>query len=566
MTGRRGILSVFVLAIALVLSACAGLPTSGPVNEGRSSGDDVGGPDFSFVPDGPQPGATPEEIVEGFIRAGSGPGAGADWATARLFLAPSIREKWKPADSVTIDQFGDREYSLSSENSVTLSVSAVATVDSAGSYGLSDGVATSLPFELAQGQDGEWRITEAPDGVVVDRDVFTRVFHRYSVMYFDPTWQFLVPDVRWFAANNAAALITAALVDGTPSDWLAESVFNAFPESVEAQPSVPIESGVARVELSENAGTLDQTTLNRMQTQLTASLATAGVASAQMVVGATPLTAELVSTRSTRVTGPPLVETATGFGFLSGDELTEVAGLSEAMADISPRPVAIQVAPARDVAALRLVDGAVARVDAEGEFDVFDQRAGLVDPSIDPSGFIWSVPADTPAAVRVFSPTTPTTQLDIAGAWPGASQIRAMAVSRDGTRVAAVIVAGGRTEIWVAGVVRGTGVENTPVRLGAPVSLGTVSGSGAGLAWLDDTTVGVLAVDAEGAQVTEQLIGGPATTTDAPQGAVAIAGATSIATVRLRTDDGSLYVKRSPNWSRSAGGVLVLATQQGSPP
>ncbi len=563
MTRRRSILSVLVVTIALVLSACAGLPTSGPVNEGRSSGDDVGGPDFSFVPDGPQPGASPEEIVEGFVRAGSGPGAGADWATARLFLAPSIREKWKPADSVTIDQFGDREYALTSENSVTLSVSAVATVDNAGSYGLSDGVATSLPFELAQGQDGEWRITEAPDGVVVDRDVFTRVFHRYSVMYFDPTWQFLVPDLRWFAASNAASLITRALVDGTPSDWLAESVANAFPESVEAQPSVPIESGVARVELSGNVGSIDQTTLNRMQTQLTASLATAGVTNAQMVVGTTPLITEPVSTRSTRVTGPPLVETAAGFGFLSGDELAEVPGLSKAMADLAPRPLAIQLSPSRDVAAVRLADGGVARLDAEGDVDGVDQRVGLVDPSIDPSGFIWSVPTDAPAAVRAFSPTV---QVEIAGAWPGASQVKAMAVSRDGTRVAAVVVAGGRTEIWVAGVVRGTGTENTPVRLGVPVSLGAVSGTGSGLAWLDDTTVGVLAVDAEGPQVTEQLIGGPATTTDAPQGSVAIAGATSIATVRLRTDDGSLYVKRSPNWSRSAGGVLVLATQQGSPP
>jgi len=141
-----------------------------------------------------------------------------------------------------------------------------------------------------------------------------------------------------------------------------------------------------------------------------------------------------------------------------------------------------------------------------------------------------------------------------------------MAVSRDGTRVAAVVVSGGNTEIWVAGVVRNTSPENVPIRLGTPVSLGVVAGIGAGLAWLDDTTVGVLAVDAQGPRVTEQLIGGPATTTDAPQGAAAIAGATSIATVRLRTDDGSLYVKRSPNWSRSAGGILVLATQQGSPP
>ena len=73
MTRRRGILTTLLAVAALALSACAGLPTSGPVTPGLPAGTDAGNPDFSFRPDSPQPGATPEQIVTGFIRAGSGP-------------------------------------------------------------------------------------------------------------------------------------------------------------------------------------------------------------------------------------------------------------------------------------------------------------------------------------------------------------------------------------------------------------------------------------------------------------------------------------------------------------
>ncbi|MGZ8805072.1 MAG: LpqB family beta-propeller domain-containing protein [Microbacterium sp.] len=560
MKPRSGILSAIVVVLALVLSACAGLPVSGPVNPGLAAGEDAGSPEFLFRPDEPQPGATPEQIVDGFIRAGSGPGPAANWDVARMFLASSIRESWNPGASVTIDLPDDREPVVTSEGAVDLSLVTVATVDENGAYQPDEGV-TQLSFRLAQQDDGEWRITEAPDGVVIERDVFPNVFDRYSLMYFDPTWQFLVPDVRWFPTTNAATRIADALVDGTPSGWLAASVINAFPESVSlARPSVPLESGVAQVVLTADALLVESTTLDRMQAQLTASLATAGVSDAQMIVASTPLDADPVSTRSTRVTGPPLVVTEAGFGSLAGDELTPIDGLSDAMDLVDP--TAIQVAPDRDFAAVRLVGGSVARVPAEGDIAVVDARPGLVDPSADPFGGIWSVPRDQPSAVRVFSAAGE--QFDVADAWPGAGEIAAMSVSRDGARVAALLVTGGRPEVWIAGIVRDA--DTVPLRLGDAVPLGSLVGAGSGLAWLDDTTLGVLSTDAGGPLFSEQLVGGPATASDAPQEAASVAGATSISTVRLRTEDGALYVKRGANWQRTTRGVLVLATQQGSPP
>ncbi len=559
MNARRSILSVFVVVAALVLSACAGLPVSGPVNPGLAAGEDAGSPEFLFRPDEPQPGATPEQIVDGFIRAGSGPGPAANWEVARMFLAPSIRESWDPDASVTVDLPDDRQLVSPTEGAVDVSVVSVATIDENGAYQPDEGV-TPLSFRLAQQDDGEWRITEAPDGVVIDRDVFANVFHRYALMYFDPTWQFLVPDMRWFPTTNAATRIADALVDGTPSEWLGESVLNAIPESVSlARPSVPLESGIAQVTLSAEALLVESATLDRMQTQLAASLATAGASGTQMSVASTPLDAEAVSTRSTRVTGPPLVLTEDGFGFLAGDELTPVPGLSEAMQLVAP--AAIQVAPDRDFAAVRLVSGEAARVPAEGDIALVDSRAGLIDPGADPFGYIWSVPRAQPAAIEVFSAAGERSA--VADAWPAAAEIIAMAVSRDGTRLAGLLVTGGRSEVWIAGIVRGE--DNVPVRMGEAVPLGVLSGAGSGLAWLDDTTVGVLSGIAEGPLFTEQLVGGPATTTDAPQGAASVAGATSISTVRLRTEDAALYVKRGANWQRTTSGISILATQQGSP-
>nr|BFF10708.1 hypothetical protein GCM10025699_20110 [Microbacterium flavescens] len=73
-------------------------------------------------------------------------------------------------------------------------------------------------------------------------------------------------------------------------------------------------------------------------------------------------------------------------------------------------------------------------------YEVLDSRPGLVDPSIDPFGMIWSVPRDELAALRVFLPDG--TAVDVTDSWSGATSITAMAVSRDGTRAAAIVSAG----------------------------------------------------------------------------------------------------------------------------
>lgn len=100
-------LAAIMAVLVLALSACAGLPTSGSVQAGLAAGDDAA-PDIQFRPNRPQAGATPLQIVQGFIRAGSG--TADSWEIARLYLAPEIRATWKPEAGVIIDVLGDRQY------------------------------------------------------------------------------------------------------------------------------------------------------------------------------------------------------------------------------------------------------------------------------------------------------------------------------------------------------------------------------------------------------------------------------------------------------------------------
>lgn len=555
----RGVVAAMVLVLALLVSGCGGLPASGPVVAVQDAGDSDQAPAFAFRPESPQPGATQEQIVEGFLRAGSGPGAAGNWRVAQEFLTPALRSTWRPSAGVTIDVAGERASTQVDDTHVTVGLEPVATVDAAGAYMPSDGGRTVLPFTLEQ-VDGEWRISQAPDGVVLDRDQFMSVFRKYSLMYFDPTWTYLVPDVRWFPAANVATRISEALIDGSPSPWLADSVVTAFPEGAAlARKSVPLVARTAQVDLTSEALSADRTALDRMQTQLEQSLAMADVTAVEMLVDQVPLPASTVPVRSTRISSLPLVRAEAGFGFLSGDELTEIDGISAAI-DRLPA-TAVQLGPDLDVAAVQVGDGVVGRVRADA-FDPLDSRGDLVAPTVDTLGYVWSVPRGNPAAVIAFGPDGAT--IPVAGAWPDASAIAAMSLSRDGARMAAVVTSGGGTEIWIAGVERdGAGV---PVALSDPFTLGTVRGSGAGIAWLDDATVAVLAHTGDEGVVAEQAVGGLQTSVTAPADARSIASGAATAPIRLRVEDGSVLVKRGANWQQSSSGVAVLATQQGSPP
>lgn len=559
-TGHRirrvaGALAAAVLAAAL--TACAGLPVSGPVKLGRAAADAAEDPAVFFNPEEPAPGMTPQQVVDGFIAAATGPRN--DWGVAQLFLTDAFAERWQPTAGVTVYAPDQRTMTEPAEGEVAVEILPEASVDATGAYTVVDSGPATLTYRLEQ-VGGQWRIADAPDGIVLDRNRFASVFRSYSLMYFDPSWTYLVPDQRWFAVENAPTRITEALVSGRPSAWLADSVVTAFSESAGlVGPSVPVRSQVAEVSLRTAARDLDQLTLDRMQVQLERSLATARVGGVQMLVDGQPLAATAAPVRSTRIESRSLVRSGDAFGFLSGTDVEPVPGLSPAV--VSSGAVAAEVDADRVNAAVLTASGEVWRVRSDGATQALDARDRLIPPTSDPSEFVYSVPASTPSTVFAFGPDG--TRYEVAGAWPGATRISAMRVSRDGTRVAALVVDGGRPTVMVAGIVRSP--DGAPERFSDPLPLGTLPGDGIGMVWLDDATLAVLAGVGSQQIVIEQPVGGPSTQTRAPEGATGIAGGNESGTVRILDSGGQLFGQRGAAWSLIASDVAFVAVQKGSP-
>lgn len=545
-------------ALMLVLAGCAGLPSTGSVNPGLALGEAPDVPDFSFLPNRPQPGATPEQIVEGFVAAATSPAG--NWEIASLFLAPDLSGTWRPETGVTIDRPGSRSILALDGDTVQMTLAQTGDVDETGAFHATDAGSATLDYELEQQQDGEWRISAAPDGIVLNEQDFRVVFSAYGVMFFDPEWEFLVPDVRWFPTRqNVATRITQAIIGGAPSPWLSGAVVSAVPEGVVLERSaVPVVQGIAQVELGAAALEADPITLGRLLRQLQASLQGTGVAGVELLVDGTELAVEPAQTLSTAVDARPLVRTAEDFGFLGEDELTTLPGLSARISELDADSIA--VGPGGRVAAVLLTAGGVARVEGN-EVSTADDRAGLIDPALDPNDGIWSVPESQPSALVVS--TAAGEGLPIANAWPGATQIAAMQVSRDGTRIAAIVTDAGRDWVSVAGIERNP--DGVPIALGTPERMLRLDGVGADIAWLDDRTLGILSEGTDGMIVTEQLVGGMSTSGNGPTGsAVSLAAGPTASSSRLLTAEAALYVRRGTTWQRAADDVLVLASQLGA--
>lgn len=557
---RSLITALLMLCCAsVVLSACATLPVAGPVMPGTSVSGAGTAPDFSFRPSPPQADANAQQIVEGFLRAATGPTD--NWSVARQYLLPGTT--WNPNAGVVVDNQSERSYQLSGggededDAKITLTVRPHAGVDADGSYTVSSAGEMPLNFELARNEAGQWRISSAPPGIVLSDLDFPNVFRRYEVMFFDPSWQFLVPDSRWFVSSSAPTRIAMVLAGSGAADWLNRGVVSAIPQDVTlAAPAVTVNAGVATVELSEQALALSSEMLARVRTQFEASLLGARISTVILSVGGVPLQAQQASVLSTKVPNSALVQVDGTLLRQGSNAASALPVLTRSLDSLTVR--AMQLSYAGNELAVLDTNSAVWRVDALDAV-ALDIREDLIEPSIDPYGYIWSVPKRAPQAIDVFAASGEVSR--VAKAWPEAIQIGQMQLSRDGTRVAAVVEVNARHELWAAAVIRDT--SGAPVELGEPVLMSEISELPLDLTWLSDAGVGVLLSSSERSSVLVQVIGSPARTISAPAAAVAIAGENSADVLFLLDSSGVLYGLRGTHWQRTASEVQVLGTQQG---
>jgi len=250
-TRLRHLLAAALAAVTIVtVSACAAIPTDGPVRAGQTIKDEsLSGVDYR--PDKPVAGADQTAILRGFIAAGTG--AQDDYAIARQFLSSGFSEKWNPRRGVTIRQ-GNPAVERVGERELTYTLTASATVDANGEYTQAvRPTSSTLTFQFTR-EDGEWRIAYAPDGIILSPVNFDSVFQQHALYFFDPTYKFLVPDERWFLARSSTSTRIASALLAGPADWLKGSVVSSFPEGTQLSlNAVTVDSGTALVDLSSDA-------------------------------------------------------------------------------------------------------------------------------------------------------------------------------------------------------------------------------------------------------------------------------------------------------------------------
>jgi Lipoprotein LpqB beta-propeller domain/Sporulation and spore germination len=553
---RRLQLAGILTALALVMTGCSSIPSDSAVRAGQPVEPDDNPPPI-FLPSLPEKGGSPESIVRGFIGAASSPED--NYAIARKFL--TIDSTWDPNAGVTVDDGSARPAIALDDKTVQLSVNPVAEVDATGVYGEVESPApVFLRYHLAQ-VGGEWRITEAPPGIVMDRSTFSQVFSPEALHFFDPSFRYLVPDLRWYPRGpTAPTRIVKGLLAG-PSPWLVGAVATAFPSGTKLiADAVQVVARDAKVDLTSEALSADRVTMQRMRAQLGNSLPTGLTVSITINQNSQDITESETNAPivNPRVDTRALVLRDGAFGFLAptGETLTPIPGLSESISTMNPR--AVTLSPGQTVAAV-LADGGVHRVTVGDPAELLDPRQGLVPPSVDTFGFVWSVPAERPGELFVYN--TAGAAIAVPTPWPEATSINALRVSRDGTRVAALLRTGTDTRLIVAAVKRD---KNVPVGLGDPEALATIEGMPLDATWIDDLTVASLSQLPNGEErIVAQQIGGVRTSIASAPDTVSLTGGNTMRELRALSAAGGLLVQRGVGWQVRIGGIDVVATQQG---
>ncbi|MDF1479198.1 LpqB family beta-propeller domain-containing protein [Leifsonia sp. H3M29-4] len=507
---RRASLSAGVAVLVLALAACVGIPTSGGVQAGPVIDEQLE-PEVVVLASGPVAGSDQERILTDFMQAVRSPQN--DYAIAQQFLTPQLRSTWDPNAS-TIIRSSETHAPAAAANTWTYTVATRASVDGEGRYTLQDSSSLTLTFGFEQ-VDGEWRISQAADGIVLSQSSFDVAFREQPLYFFDPSHAFLVPDVRWFPARATAPIrVVRALLNG-PTNWLQGAVQTAFPVATTlGEGSVDVTGNTATVDLSAEALAAGTTELDRMRQQLAATLDTPNVT---MTVGGRALPSADPSGNDAivdpAVDSAALVGVGDQFGFDGGAGVTPIDGLSQKVVEAGAD--AAVLARDRTAVAFRSADG-VGVATITDEPVLLDRRPGLAVPSIDPFLFVWSAQAGSAASLTTF-------ELDgsshsIQSALPSDATVVSLDVSRDGTRLLLYLSSPVGPQLLVAGIVR---QENVPTALGPLIPLGVPTATPVDATWVDDRTVATLSADGA---VTAFEVGGPSAALGQVAGGVSIVG------------------------------------------
>ncbi|NYG55208.1 GerMN domain-containing protein [Nocardioides perillae] len=479
---RRTPVVAVLLALLLAVSGCVGLPESGPVVETGERARDGVAPGYSYVPQPPQAGASPGEVVRGFLDAMTA--TPLQTAVARQFLAVDAQATWEPErGTVTYDEVSDP----SGTGTVSVRLSGGGRLDARGAWqGPLSAEASTLDFPMVQ-EEGEWRIGRAPDALVVPESWFGQRFRSVDLYFLDPTARVLVPEPVFAPrGEQLATTLVQGLVAG-PGPALRGVARTFFPAGSAVELSVVVADGLAEVSLQGDPRALDGQAAELVLAQLAWTLRQdPAVRSLRLTVGGEPVTVaggpSATDVDSAAAYDPTVVTSSSQlFGLRDGAVVVASPGVEEQVSgplgtgDYQLRDLAVDLGATRvaGVAAdgsavwVAPLDGVAGAGGRGGAGVVTWPGADHLRPGWDHAGRLWLLDAGRGGAE--LSVVVGGRRRVVEAPGVTGQRVRQLLVSRDGSRLVTVLAGGGgrvqvsRVRYDERGRVLGVG---RPVRLG----------------------------------------------------------------------------------------------------
>ena len=436
---------------ATMLAGCAGIPTSGQViaheeidSAGRAA------PYVGGEVQGPEPGQTPEEIVDGFLEAMNF--YEANYATAREFLTSEASHEWDPDDLTTVYRAEPATQSTA-PNEVRVRVSVWATVRTQREFEKTAAGTVDEHYLLLDEVEGEWRITNPPPGLIIRDTDFNEEFAAHSLFFYEPGFQALVPDTVYLPVRGpVATLLAQRLLEG-PSARLEPAVRTAFPEETRlAVDAVAVTAGEADVKLTADALQASGTQRQQLVVQLAWTLGQLPEVDNVIVHGGQVVLDEAPARRfpDSNPAGTRALSlfAVTDAGVVQLDDDRAVTPVVGPLGEL-PGVEDVAVDPRMNQAVV-VDEGRTtlkwSELAADASLEIIAQGQLLRSPSVDLTGLAWVIEgSDKSSKLVVASPDSEQAIVPISGL--SGRRLDAVAVAADGARIA--LVANGAVYVGV---------------------------------------------------------------------------------------------------------------------
>jgi hypothetical protein len=545
--------SLGLMSIVLVLASCVSLPFS-PVDQlGPELATAGSNESLYYSPAGPSAEANQEQLINGFLYAGNGPQD--DYSVARKFLTLNYSSKWHPSYE-TLIQTGSVDILSNTGTKLRLKVHYDARVEADGTYISEPGESRILEFRLLQ-ENGEWRISSAPNLTVLLMPNFKVLFKAVPVYFWDKSFSYLVPDIRWFPTRaSLATKLTNALIAG-PAKWLSPAVQNILPEGTKLNiNSVTVDNGTASIDFNSSALKIPSWKRPYLRSQLLATLGS--VSGINQISISVERTVQVIGVGASGMpennSTLPVIMTRDGLSHVAGATQLEIVGTKELLAKETAKAFALS----SDETLVVLLGATGIRAHNVGLLGnssrLIDDRKGLLKPNIDSLNNIWTASRVKGSALRVTDVLG--NQISLPNPFGPKGQIEGIAISFEGARLAILHKVSGGQRVDVFAVTRDK--SRKVIALGTPEPVTGFGNSIQEIGWLDHASLIALVKSADGFQSsTTVMVGGPTTQGQRTSGGTAVVGVIGGTQYYLSTS-GELYISASFGWTFVRSDVVAL--------